>query len=148
MRAMLVIAAVGCAPVAASPIANVVNLAPEGQRLAPLVVDGFAGCMPHRIQISVDARRLSTVMITCPPPPPPSARPVVVVRSGSWRTFDGPVVAIAAGRHTIAVRDELTGQTAQVTAKFPVTRADTIVIGDDDRSMVVGVGRRALLIFM
>jgi hypothetical protein len=142
----LVIAAVGCTHALAAPLANTA----QHQRLRPLVVDEFSACTAsHRIQISVDATRVATVAITCPPPQPPMpGRGVVVVVAGAPRTFDGPVVAIATGWHTIAVRDELTGQTAQVSAQFPVTRADTIVIGDNDRSMVVGVGRRALLIFL
>lgn len=147
---MLVIAAVGCTAAAAPPIANIASVAPERQQLTPLVVDGFAGCVPHRIELSIDARRRSTVTITCPAPPPRRAggRVVVVVCDGMPRTFDGAAVAIEPGRHTIAVRDELTGRTAQVIARFPVTRADTIVIGDDDRAIAVGVARRALLIFM
>jgi hypothetical protein len=144
----IAVVAAGCA----RPIATPTSLAnsAEHQRLRPLVVDEFSACTTsHRIQISVDATRVATVAITCPPPQPPMHGPVVVVVcDGVPRTFDGPVVAIAAGWHTIAVRDELTGRTAQFSAQFPVTRADTILIGDYDRSTVVGVGRRALLILM
>jgi hypothetical protein len=148
MRAVLVIAAVGCTPVTTPPIANVASFAPEGHRLAPLVVDGFASCVPHRVAISIDARRSSTVTITCPPPPRRSAKVVVVECDGAPRTFDGAAVAIAPGRHTIAVRDELTGRTAEMSARFPAARADTIVILDDDRAIAVRVDRRALLIFL
>jgi hypothetical protein len=148
VRVALVITAISCAPAATRSISNVASLAAEGQRLAPLVVDELAGCVPHRVEISIDARRASTVAITCPLPPPRTTRVVVVVSDGVPRMFDGIALAIAPGPHTIAVRDELTGRSAQTTARFPVMRADTIMIGDHDDSIVVGVARRALLIFL
>jgi hypothetical protein len=148
MRIVLAVAALGCTPVTAPPVANVASFAPEGQRLVALVVDELASCVPHRIEISIDARRTSNVTITCPLPPPRTTRTVVVVSDGVPRMFDGAAVAIAPGSHTIVVRDRLTGRIGQTTVRFPVTRADTIVIGDYDDSIVVGVARRALLIFL
>jgi hypothetical protein len=141
---------IGCSHVAAPPIANVSADAPEGPHFAPLVVDDFAGCTPHRVIVSLDARPTSSVTITCPPPLPPPlpGQRVVVVTDSMPRTFDGAAFAIAPGRHTIAVRDELTGRSAELVAWFPDAHADTIVILDDDREITISINQRSLLIFM
>jgi hypothetical protein len=148
-----------CAATTPLPLSNTVaapsaaSATSASQTLKPLVIDDLASCaIAHRVEVSVDARRVATVTITCPPPAPRlPGRRVVVVTDGVARTFDGPALAIAAGRHTIAVRDELTGRSAELTARFPIARsrvADTIVIVDDDRSIAVSVDARALLILL
>ena len=152
MLRALVIAAAGCTHALATPLANTAATFRLDQQLKPLVLDFFATCvLPHRVEVSIDARHVATVTITCPPPPRPAPGKqlvVIVVSDGPPPSFDGPPIEIAPGRHTIAARDALTGRSAVITAEFPATKADTILIADDERGIMIGVKQRSLLIVL
>jgi hypothetical protein len=166
MRALVVVALVGCASTTAPspPLANHAAAPNATQVLRPLIVDGYEPCVPHHVTISVDEVPTVVVAVTCPPIPPKNA---VVVTDGQAHTIDGPPIRIAAGRHTISVRDDESGRTAIATASFPAygrvaqlppspdtqanaqqPLADAIVIRDDAETILVELDVRALLIFL
>jgi len=172
MRRCVVLAALagcGSSPPPAPPLANHVQQPGVAQVVRPLVVDGYSTCVPHHVTVSLDEVPVAVVAVTCPPPPPPPppGKPrITVTDTGSPPMFDGPAVSIPAGQHTIRVRDDVNGQTATTTDRFPAyghiamysggrpvpqqdtPYADVIVIRDDAETIGVELDVRSLLIFL
>ena len=166
--AAIVLVLVGCgsAPPPA-PLANQATPPNTTQVLRPLIIDGYAPCVPHHVTVSVDQVPMAVVDVTCPPVPP---KGTVVVTDGNTHTVDGPPIRIAAGRHEISVHDDASGRTAIAIASFPAfghvaqlppppshgepetsqtqPLADAIVIRDDGGMILVELDVRALLIFL
>ncbi|HUJ59599.1 MAG TPA: hypothetical protein VLX92_13935 [Kofleriaceae bacterium] len=157
--AAIVLAACGTAPPA--PPRNRVAAAPASPAatLGVLVVEELGHCAtPHDLAISVDGEVVQHVRVECVPPPQPNARVVVV--DSSPHVIDGKPLAIAAGRHRLAVRDAETGASDEHTGEFPVhgslrapqpdkqPPADVIIIQVEPAQIAIDVAVRANLIIL